>query len=171
MTGFAIGKLPWDEETPLATNAHAGKARIPTGNNAVRAYGECRRAAVIGRGVKFLAVGSQPARVVDGVELGRRREFTGAGLRIHKPEGVGGFYHAMGWRNVLGQCRAGSGRMVSVHRRRRRGGLGNGSSYRREGEKRDGCAKFHVFDSTGVKRHDQASGANFPDNTKGFICL
>ena len=89
---------------------------------------------MIGGSVELLAVRSQPAGVVHGVKLGHCGEFTCTQLRIHVAQGVGGFDHAMRWGNVFGQrCGAGRGGVVRVRRCCRRSGLGDGSSYRREG--------------------------------------
>ena len=112
---------------------------------------ECGRAAVVGGGVKLLAVCREPAGVVDGIELGHCSHFAGADFRIDILQRVSRLHQPVRRRNVLGQgCTRRCGRMVRTRGSRRSGGLGDGGGDRSEGEKGNRGVDFHSFDSTGV---------------------
>ena len=147
MAVLAIGKLPGNEQPPFAANVHASEAGVPAWDDAVCADGKRRRSAMIRGGVELLAIRREPAGVVDGIKLRNSSQFAGANFSIDVFQRVRSMHDAMRRRNILGKRGAAGSdsRMVRVHRRSRRSGLGDGRGSRGEGKKGERCAKFHVL--------------------------
>ena len=130
MPQFTIGQLPWNKQASLAANVHARKTGIPSRNDAVCTYRKGGSAAMIFRRVELLSIRGKPARVAHRIKLVRCRQVAGTRLCVYVFQRVSSAHQAMRRRNILRQGSRGRCRLcsVSVHGRRRRGGLRSGDS-------------------------------------------